>query len=241
MNTKKRTEICNLMVETIRKDIKNIHLAVYPPNGRIRIAAPLETSDESIHLLVVSKIPWIKRQQSKFANQERQSQRQYVSGESHYFFGKRYLLEIINSESAHKIEIKRKNRISLYTKSESTWKHRERLLECWYRSEMRKQITPLLEKWSRIMGVKVNNLSIQKMKTRWGICDPQNKKIKLNLELVKKPINCLEYVLVHEMVHLLEKKHSEEFKAKMDSFMPNWKHFKDELNQAPLSYIHWSY
>ena len=240
MNTKNKIEICNLMVETIRKDIKNIHLAVYPPNGRVRIAAPLKTSDESIRLLVVSKIPWIKKQQSKFFNQERQTKREYISGESHYFLGKRYLLNVIDVEPP-RIEIKRKTHINMYIKPNSTLKHREKLLENWYRFEIKKQINPLLAKWSKIIGVRFNEVCIRKMRTKWGTCNSKFKRIWLNLELVKKPVQCLEYVLVHEMVHLLENKHSDNFKAKMDSFMPNWKQFKNELNRAPLSYSDWSY
>jgi len=241
MSTKTKFEICNLMVETVRKDIKNIHLGVYPPNGRIRVAAPLKTSDESVRLLVISKIPWIKKQQSRFMAQERQTKREYISGESHYFLGKRYLLNVIDIEPIPRIEIKRKAHIHMYVKPNSTLKHREKLLEDWYRSEIKKQIALLLEKWSKIIGVRVNKVSVRKMKTKWGTCNTASKRILLNLELAKKPAHCLEYVFVHEMIHILEKKHSDKFMTKMDSFMPNWKQLKQELNKSPLSYSEWSY
>lgn len=241
MNIKKEIKVSNLLVEIVRKDIKNLHLGVYPPSGRVRVAVPLKTSDESIRLLIISKLSWIKKQQTKFLAQERQTKRDYISGESHYFLGRRYLLNVIDIEPVPRIEIKRKTQMHMYIEPNSSLKHREKLLDNWYRLEINKQITPLLEKWSKIIGVRVNDVSVRKMKTKWGTCNSKLKKIRLNLELIKKPVHCLEYVLVHELIHLLEKKHSDKFQEHMNKYLPKWKQLKQELNKAPLSYSNWSY
>jgi predicted metal-dependent hydrolase len=188
MNTETNTlQVRNLDVETIKKDIKNIHLGVYPPNGRVRVAAPLKTTDEAIELLVISKIPWIKKQQSKFIKQKRQTKREYVSGESHYFFGKRYLLNVLNTKDKPRIEIKRTKHIDLYVKEKTDFKKKEKIIENFYRAEIKKLIPDLLEKWEKILGINVNEVRIKKMKTKWGSCNPKDKRIWLNLELAKKP------------------------------------------------------
>ena len=240
MNTK-RIKVSDIEITIIIKDIKNLHLGVYPPNGRVRIAAPLKTTDESIRLFAISKINWIKKQKAKFKDQERQAKRDYSSGESHYFFGKRYLLNVIHINPSPRIEIKKKTHIDMYIKQNSTQKRKEKILDDWYRLELKKQITKIIKKWEVIIGLKVRDVLIRKMKTKWGSCKPKSKKIIINLELAKKPLGCLEYILVHEMVHFLEKTHSEKFRAYMDSFMPKWKIFKAELNKHPLSYANWNY
>jgi len=240
MNIKK-IKIGNMEITAIIKDIKNLHLGVYPPNGRVRIAAPLKTSDESIRLFAISKINWIKKQKAKFNDQERQAKREYVSGESHYFFGKRYLLNVIHINPSPRIEIKKKTHIDMYIKSNSAQKRKEKIINDWYRLELERQLPQLIKKWEKIIGVKVRDIFIRKMKTKWGSCKSKSKKIIINLELAKKPISCLEYILVHEMIHFLEKNHSDKFKAYMDSFMPKWKQFKTQLNKYPLSYSDWTY
>lgn len=241
MNTKTKLEICNLRVETVRKDIKNIHLGVYPPNGRIRVAVPLKTSDESIRLLVVSKRHWIKKQQSKFIAQERQTKRDYISGESHYFLGNRYLLNVVHTNGSPKVEIKRKTHIDLHIRQGTSTKRREEIIENFYRSELRKQIQLFLKKWEDITRVKINEVNIKKMKTKWGTCNQKHKRIWFNLELAKKPIQCVEYVLVHEMVHFLEKNHTDKFHNLMDSFLPQWQQYKEELNNSILGHSNWKY
>jgi len=205
MNTKKtRTVICDLEIETVKKDIKNIHVGVYPPNGRVRVAAPLKTTDEAIKLLVISKMSWIKKQQLKFEGQERQTKREYVSGESHYFLGNRYRLNVIRTDAKPKIEIKSKTRIDMYVKPQASLEEKERLIDSFYRSELKKQIPKLLSKWQETTGLHIKEIKIKKMKTKWGTCNPKHQRIWLNLELGKKPLRCLEYVLVHEMTHLKE-------------------------------------
>jgi len=233
------TKISDIDVHTVRKDIKNIHLGVYPPNGRVRVAVPLKTTDEKIKLLVLSKMAWIKRQKAQFQKQERESKREYVSGESHFFMGKRYLLNVAYLDAKPKIVINQKSHIDMYVRPKTSLKKREDLMNDFYRSELKKQIPALIEKWEKLTGIKVKEFRIKKMKTKWGSCTPEHKRVWLNLELAKKPLHCLEYVLVHEITHLVEKNHTEKFKLLMDSFMPQWKHIKAELNQSKLGYSKW--
>jgi len=242
MNTKGSTKtICGLEIYTVKKDIKNIHLGVYPPNGRVRVAVPIKTPDETIRALVVSKMPWIKKQRSKFNKQERQTRREYVSGESHFFMGNRYLLNVVKSDTSPRVEIKRKTRIDMYVRPETTPEKRERLMNAFYRSELRKQIPPLIKKWEKITGINVKEFRIKKMKTKWGACTPTKQRVWINLELAKKPLRCLEYVIVHEMTHLVEKNHTYEFKTLMGTFMKQWTQYKEELNSSALGYSKWEF
>ena len=235
----KVTTISDLDIYTVRKDIQNIHLSVYSPNGRIRVAAPLSTTDEKIRLVVLSKIAWIKKQQAKFLEQDCEPKREYVSGESHFLMGKRYLLNVTQKNAKPMIMIKRTSQIEMCIRPNSDIEKREKLMNNFYRLELKKQVIPLLEKWKRTTGIEIKELKIRKMKTRWGSCNPKQKRVWLNLELAKKPLHCIEYVLVHELAHIVEKKHDAKFKSLMTSFMPNWKQYKHELNYAKLSYSKW--
>lgn len=239
MNTKKNIHISNLKIETIKKDIKNIHLGVYPPQGKVRVAAPLNTTDESIRLLVISKIPWIRKQQSKFYKQERQTKREYLSGESHYFFGKRYLLNVINIDAKPYVEIKRNKFIDLYIEENADLSIKGKIFDDFYRCEMKKHIPKLIDKWQKKIGVELNEVKIKKMKTKWGTCNQKEKRIWLNLELAKKPIHSMEYVIVHEMVHLLEKNHNDKFRKLISLYLPQWEQYKKELNNSMLSHSTW--
>lgn len=234
-------EIGNISVEIVKKNIKNLHLAVYPPNGRVRLAAPEGVNDETLRLFAISKLPWIRKQQRRFANQEREPERKYLQRESHYFFGKRYLLRVIESGKAGRVELKNKTYLDLYVKPGSTREQRQRLLNKWYRLELKKVVPGLLIKWERKMGVQVDDWSVKQMKTKWGSCNIQQKRITVNLELAKKPLYCLEYIIVHELVHLLERLHNDRFLAYMDKFMPRWKHYREELNKLPVSHADWEY
>lgn len=233
--------IGELTVDVVRKDIKNLHLAVYPPEGRVRVAAPLRIDDEAVRLAVISKLTWIKRQQKRFLTQERQTVREYVYRESHYYFGQRYLLNVIEHKGPSRVEVHNKTSINLYVPIGSNVSKREQVLLRWYRKEIKAQIPPLIKKWEDVLGVTVDNWGVKKMKTKWGSCNIEARRIWLNLELAKKPIECLEYIIVHEMVHLLERKHNDHFRELMDQFMPQWQLFRDELNHAPLSNETWSY
>ena len=230
-----------LKVDVVRKDIKNLHLGVYPPEGRVRVAAPLRVNDEAIRLAVISKLPWIKRQQNRFLSQERQSEREYVYRENHYFFGQRYLLNVIEHVGQSRVEIQNKTRIDLYVPPGSDPLKREQVLLAWYRRELKALIPSLIKKWEEIIGVTVEDWGVKKMKTKWGSCNINERRIWLNLELAKKPVECLEYVVVHEMVHLLERNHTDRFKQTMDQFMPQWRQNRDILNQSPLSHEAWTY
>ncbi|HYU77239.1 MAG TPA: SprT family zinc-dependent metalloprotease [Ktedonobacteraceae bacterium] len=230
-----------LIVDVVRKNIKNLHLGIYPPSGRIRVAAPLRVNDEAVRLFTISRLTWIKRQQAKFAAQERQSAREYVSGESHYYQGRRYLLNVIYHKGAPEVIVRNNKTLDLFVRSESTTAQRERVLTAWYRQRLKEEIAPLIAKWEAIIGVKVDEWGVKQMKTKWGTCNCKARRIWLNLELIKKPVHCLEYIIVHEMVHLLERHHNEQFVRYMNRFMPLWQYYREELNREPLGHETWEY
>lgn len=227
-------------VEVVLKDIKNIHLSVYPPNGRVRIAAPIRMDLETIKLYTISKLSWIKQQQKKILSQPREAKREYITQESHYYLGKRYLLKIIEEEAKPKVILKHKH-IILHIRPNTDTEKRKEILDDWYRECLRNEVIKLVEKWEPIIDVNVSDIGIKKMKTKWGTCNIEAKRIWLNLELMKKPINCIEYIVVHEMIHLLERNHNQRFIAFMNNFLPFWKELKKELNQLPVSHIDWEY
>lgn len=230
-----------IVIDVIRKDIKNLHLAVYPPNGRVRIAAPLKVDDDAVRLFAISKLSWIKKNQAKFVNQERQTVRKFISGETHYFKGQRYRLNVINHSGYSKVVLRNKQYIDLYVQKDSTEQQREKVMNNWYRKNLKEQIPALIEKWQKIIGVEVSEWEVKIMKTKWGTCNREAKRIWLNLELAKKSEKCLEYIIVHEMVHLLERNHTDRFVGFMDKFMPQWRIYKDELNRSVLKHEQWSY
>lgn len=230
----------NIKIDVIKKDIKNLHLAVYPPTGRVRIAVPLETNDEQVRLFAVSKLSWIKKYRKKFAEQKRQTKREYVSGESHYFEGRRYLLNVIYHNEKPKVEIKDKTHIDLYVREGSDKEKREKVLTEWYRERLKENIPPLIEKWTKKIGVELKDWQVKKMRTKWGTCSVEDKRIWLNLELAKKPIHCLNYIVVHELVHFIERHHNNRYISLMDKYLPNWRVYRDELNEMILSYEDWN-
>ena len=234
-----KIEVGNIAVDVVRKDIKNLHLAVYPPNGRVRVAAPLRIDDEAVRLMVISRMPWIKRQQQKFEGQERQAKREYVSGESHYFKGERYLLNVIYHDAPPSISIASKTHIDFCVRTGSTEAQRERIFTEWYREQLKVEIPVLIEKWSKIMSLPLPFWSVKYMKTKWGTCNISKRRIWLNLELVKKPTHSLEYVIAHEMTHFLERHHNERFMAYMDRYLPQWRFYRDELNRSLLGFEEW--
>jgi len=233
--------ISNIKIDVVRKDIKNIHLAVYPPTGRVRIAAPLSVSEDAIRLFAISKLGWIKRNQRKFEGQERISPREYKQRESHYFQGRRYLLNIIEADQLPKVVLKNKKYIDLHIKPDTPAIKRHEILTEWYRVQLKKQIPAIIDKWEKILNVKVADWQVKQMKTKWGSCNIEKKRIWINLELAKKPEHCLEYIIVHEMVHLLERHHTDRFLYYMDAYLPNWRQLKSELNKLPVSHADWSY
>jgi predicted metal-dependent hydrolase len=230
----------NITVDVIQKNIKNIHLSVHPPNGRVRISAPTRLDMDTIRVFAVSKLSWIKKQQAKFEQQKREAPREYLNRESHYFKGKRYLLKVIEKNAAPRIELKH-SRIELYVRPQASKEKMKSVLDEWYRSQLRGSLPAIIEKWQKKLNFQVNEFGIRKMKTKWGTCNRAAKRIWLNLELAKKPVECLEYIVVHEMVHLLERNHNDRFVSLMDEFMPQWRFFKDELNRLPVRHEDWNY
>ena len=225
--------VAGIEVEIIQKDIKNIHLAVYPPNGRVRLAAPMNVNEKTLELYVTSKIPWIRKQQRKFDRMDRQSVRQYINRESHYFLGKRYLLRVHETNHTYRyprVECKTKTYIELYIKEGYLTEQRAELMKEWYRGRLKDILAELVPKWEAILNVKVNQVKVQTMKTKWGSCNTENRNILFNIELAKKPIECIEYVVVHELLHLIERKHNDLFRAYLDKYFPNWKAIKSSLN-----------
>jgi predicted metal-dependent hydrolase len=242
MNIERQSLTINgLTVAVERKAIKNLHLGVYPPNGRVRVAAPLTVSDNAVRLAVIGKLGWIKRQQTHFSSQLRQSARELVSGETHYVFGRRYRLRVVATDGSAKVIPLNQSRLELHIRPNASAAQKDRALQTWYRQQLKLRIPVLLEKWQPILGVEAAAWGIKKMKTRWGTCTIEAKRIWLNLELAKKKPGCLEYILVHELVHLLERHHNDRFVALMNRYLPHWQHLRRELNAAPLAYEHWSY
>jgi len=240
MNTNRNVmKIRDIEVLVLRKKIKNIHLNVLPPDGAVRISVPLGMSEDAIHTFLATRLPWIKKQQEKFKGQERQTPRKYVSGESHYFLGKRYRLEVVYIDEKSKVEIKNKKKIVLSVRSGSNIEKRGLVLQNWYRNELRQILDPLIKKWQEKIGAQIEFWGIRRMKTKWGSCNEKTKRIWYNLELIKKPKSCIEYVVVHELVHVIERKHSDKFVRLMDNYLPKWRDEKDELNRLILAHEEW--
>jgi predicted metal-dependent hydrolase len=239
MNTEQhRITISGLSVEIVRKDIKNLHLGVYPPAGRVRVAAPLRVSNEAVRLAVIGKLGWIKRQQARFERQPRQSAREMVSGESHYFSGQRYRLRIYPAKGRAKV-VRNSSIIELHVRVGASVETSQKVMMNWYRQHLKNAIPPLLEKWQKHLGVGVPDCRIKKMKTKWGTCNAEACRIWINLELAKKSFDCLEYVVVHELVHLLARRHDDQFVEIMDKCLPRWRILRAELNDLPLVHEAW--
>jgi len=233
--------VSGIAIDVVRKDIKHLHLAVYPPEGRVRVAVPLLVDDDAVRLAVISRLGWIKRQQAKFLEQERQSKREYVSGESHYFQGRRYLLRVTYEDTLPKVVIRGANRLEMIVRPGSDNLQRERIMLSWYRNQLRQLVPNLIKHWQAVLGVQCTEWGIKHMKTKWGTCNIEAGRIWLNLELAKKSVRCLEYIIVHELVHLLERHHNTRFMQLMDQALPNWRYLRDELNREPLAHEDWTY
>lgn len=207
----------------------------------VRVAAPLGVSDDAVRLAVIGKLGWIRRQQARFDSQPRQSQRVMAGGESHYYLGRRYRLDVIEHRGAGSVRLRNRSIMELYVRPESTPLQRERVLLQWYREQLRRMIPPLLERWEAAMDVSASGWGIRRMKTRWGTCNIETRRIWLNLELIKKPPQCLEYVVVHELAHLIERHHNDRFIAIMDRHLPQWREHRAVLSSAPLGHERWMY
>ena len=233
-------ELGDITVDVVLKDIKNIHLSVHPPTGRVRISAPLRMDMETIRVYAISRLGWIKAQQKKLREQERETPREYLDRESHYVWGKRYLLQVVETEGAPSVELKH-NQMLLRVRPGAGEKKMQAIVEEWYRRQLKGAAPALIAKWEPLMGVKIARFFVRRMKTRWGSCNHRTGSIRLNTELAKKPRECLEYIVVHEMAHLLEPTHNARFVALMDRYLPNWRLLRDELNRFPLAHVTWEY
>ena len=233
-------QLGDISIQVEQKDIKNLHLSVYPPIGRVRIAAPLKMKLETIRIYAISKLSWIKKQQAKIVNQKREAPREYLTKESHYYLGKRYLLKVIEVDSIPYVTLTHKT-IELYVRPGSNIDKRKEVLDSWYRENLRLLAMDLIAQWEKKMKLKVLDLGIKKMKTKWGTCNEEAKRIWLNFELVKKPVQCIEYIVVHELVHFKERNHNDNFVAYMNHYLPEWKQLKKELNKLPVSHVEWGY
>jgi predicted metal-dependent hydrolase len=233
-------QLGDITVEVTQKDIKNVHLSVYPPYGKVKIAAPERMALDTIRIYAISKLSWIRKQQAKIVAQKREAPRSYITNESHYFQGKRYLLKVIPHKAAPFVKQKH-NHLELYIRPETSTEKRNEILEEWYRAQLKITVAIFINKWEKLMNISVAEFGIKKMKTKWGTCNIDARRIWINLELAKKPKACLEYIVVHEMVHFFERNHTNRFVALMDHYLPNWKELKTELNRLPVSHIDWGY
>jgi len=233
-------QLGEIAVEVVLKDIKNIHLSVYPPAGKVRISAPSRMTLDTIRLFAISKLDWIKQQQEKLRGQERETTREYLDRESHFVWGKRYLLKVIECDQAPSVELHH-SQMFLRLRPGTPSNKARAVVEAWYRMQVRKAVPPLIAKWEPVMGVKVEQFFVQKMKTKWGSCNAARKTVRLNSDLAKKVSECLEYVVVHEMAHLIVRHHNGQFVDLMDKCLPQWKLLRQTLNNTPLAHADWAY
>jgi predicted metal-dependent hydrolase len=233
-------DLGELHAEVTRKAIKHVHLSVLPPVGKVRVAAPQSMPLDTIRLFVISKLSWIRSQQRKLQTQERETPREYLNKESHYLWGKRYLLEISHADAAPVVSLTpRKLKLQVRPGSDKA-RHAE-VLDGWYRQQVRDAVPALLSKWEPLLKVKVQQVFVQRMRTKWGSCTPESGYIRLNTDLAKKPLECLEYILVHELVHLLEPTHNQRFIDLMNLYLPHWQQLRKQLNRLPVRHEDWGY
>ncbi|MBM4073503.1 MAG: M48 family metallopeptidase [Planctomycetes bacterium] len=231
-------QLGDITIAMTRKDIKHVHLSVHPPNGRVTLVAPAGTRLEVARAYAISKLGWIRNQQAKLLGQARETPRQFVERESHYLWGRRYLLSVVERDAKPFVRLDHR-RVTLTVRPGSTPAKREEVMQEWHRALLHESVPPLIRKWEAKLGVKVAGYFLQRMKTKWGGCNSRQRNIRLNTELVTKPKDLLEYVVLHEMVHLIEPKHSERFLALMTKYYPAWQEARAELNELPLAALAW--
>jgi predicted metal-dependent hydrolase len=229
-----------MKVDVEFKDIKNIHLSVNPPSGHVRISAPARMKLDTVRIYAISKLDWIRRQQKKLLEQERETPREFLDGESHYLWGKRYLLKMVEGDRPPLVE-KKHSHLLLHVRPSASDNKKLDVMAAWYRQQLKAAVPLIIEKWAPVMDVSVEKIFVQQMKTKWGSCNPHTRTIRLNTELAKKPPECLEYIVVHELAHLLEPTHNARFVALMDRFMPHWLHRRDQLSQLPVRHEDWQH
>jgi predicted metal-dependent hydrolase len=230
----------DITIDVMLKDIKNVHLSVYPPAGRVRISAPKRLKLDIVRVYAISKLGWIKQQQKRIRLQEREAPREYLDRESHYVWGKRYLLKTLEEMGPPSVDLKHSTMV-LRIRPTSNREQRDAAISQWYREQIKAAASRLIPKWEPLIGVRVERFFVQHMKTRWGSCNEFTSSIRLNTDLAKKPRECLEYIVVHEMVHLLEPTHNANFVSLMDRFMPQWRLRREQLNELPVRHEMWTY
>lgn len=235
----RQLEFGGVSVDVLRKDIKHLHLSVHPPTGRVRISAPERMDLDAIRAFAISKLGWIKRHQHTIRVQDRETPREYLERESHYVWGRRCLLALATATRPG-VALNH-NRLEIRTRSGAGIVQRQILLDRWYRQQVHEAVPALLARWEPRLGVKAKRFFVQHMKTKWGSCNPQAGTIRLNTELAKKPPVCLEYLVVHELMHLIEPTHGPRFVELMDRFLPKWRLYRDELNRLPVRHEEWVY
>lgn len=229
--------VAGLGIDVVYKDIKNLHISVYPPVGRVRVAAPRRLGEDAIRLAIVQRLPWIKKQREQLLNADRQTERRMVSGETHYVWGERLRLDV-SRHGRSRVSVAGKT-LWLTTPEHYSDEQRRAVLDHWYRAELKAAVPGLLEKWQPIVGQDAAKFVVRHMKTKWGTCQISSRAIWLNPELAKKNPRCLEYIVVHELIHFIERTHNERFIELMDLHMPDWRARRDELNDAPLAAEEW--
>lgn len=233
-------DLGNVQAEVTRKAIKHVHLSVLPPAGRVRVTAPQNMPLDTLRLFLVSKLPWIRSQQRKLQTQDREAPREFLNKESHYVWGKRYLLEVLHADAAPTVSLSPR-KMQLRVRPGADQARCEEVLDAWYRQQVRDALAVLLARWEPLLEVKAKRVFVQRMKTKWGSCTPESGHIRLNTDLAKKPPEALEYIVVHELLHLLEPTHNERFVALMDLYLPHWQHLRKQLNRLPLRHEDWTY
>ena len=231
-------QLGEIAISVTRKDIKHVHLSVHPPSGRVTMAAPLATRSEVARAYAVSKLAWIREQQAKLHGQARETPRQFVERESHYLWGRRYLLTVREEEAKPSVRLSHR-RITLTVRPGSGRAKRDAVMHAWHKSLLHDTLPGLIRKWELKLGVEVAGYFLQRMKTKWGSCNHRATHIRLNTELVRKPRDLLEYVVVHEMVHLAEPTHSDRFISILENHYPSWREARAELNELPLTAEVW--
>lgn len=227
-----------ISISVTRKDVKNVHLSVHPPTGRVTLVAPTSTRPEVARAYAASKLSWIRNHQERFRNQPRETPRRFVERETHYVWGRRYLLTVKEAEAKAVVRMGHRA-IALTVRPGSGETVREGVMHTWHKALLHDTVPPLIAKWEATLRINVERYHLQRMKTKWGSCNHRARSIRLNTELVKKPRDLLEYVVVHEMLHLIEPKHSERFFELLSKHYPGWREARAELNELPLGAELW--
>ena len=223
--------VSSISAEVEWKAIKNVHLTIYPPDARIHVSAPLAMTEDAVRLFLITKLPWIRLRVSQIIEQNRQTPREYVSGENHYYKGQRYRLKVVYDHLPPKVEVHGTEYLVLHVRENSSLERRTEILKEWYRMELKTLLPALIAKWENVLDVQVNKWEVKQMKTLWGSCNHRTRNIIFNLELIKKPLHCIEYIVVHELLHIKVRLHNEEFTTLLNRYYPNWKQLKEELNE----------